>query len=366
VAVAETIRVERIPSKIERMMKAGTWASYRQVMLATGRFDVDPQADIYNTFYIGKFDIGTPKQTFSVVLDTGSSDLWVVDKTYTGSGKTKFDSSKSSTYKSMPGTFSIQYGSGAVSGFKGQDAVGFTGTSYTFATQIFGQANNLVSPMDQQPMDGICGLAFQSISSLKTPNPWMNMISAAGFKGANKTFTVWLEDLKGSPQGAAGGTFTFGNPDTTGCAATGDWVPLTADLWYEFKIDGVGSDGKFGRGGSAISDTGTSFLIGPTGDIRRVAEAIGAKMDPSMGLYKINCDPSQSTKTIDIKINGKVYPITSKNYIVSFDNDANCYVAMQGADIGTPEWILGDTFIREWCNAYDLDGKRVGLFHAIK
>ena len=37
---------------------------------------------------------------------------------------------------------------------------------------------------------------------------------------------------------------------------------------------------------------------------------------------------------------------------------------MQGADIGDPAWILGDTFIREWCNAYDLKNSQVGLFRA--
>jgi hypothetical protein len=40
----------------------------------------------------------------------------------------------------------------------------------------------------------VCGLAFQTISALKTPNLWMNIINAPGFKGANKTFTVWLQE----------------------------------------------------------------------------------------------------------------------------------------------------------------------------
>ena len=48
--------------------------------------------------------------------------------------------------------------------------------------------------MSQEPMDGICGLAFKSISSIGTPNPWNNIINQPGFKGVNKTFTVWLEE----------------------------------------------------------------------------------------------------------------------------------------------------------------------------
>jgi len=288
----------------------------------------------------------------------------VKDVSYSGQG-TKFDGSKSSTYKKLGGSWNIQYGSGGASGFKGQDTVMFYGTTYSYAGQVFGLATDLQSPMDQQPIDGICGMAFPSISAIGTNPPWLNMISAPGYTGKNTTFTVWLEELAGSPQGQKGGTFTFGQPDTTNCAAQGTWVPLSHELWYEFNIDGVGVAGQFSGSASAISDTGTSFLIGPTDAIQNIANGIGAQFDDSMGLYKINCDPSKTTATIDVKINGKVFPIRSKNYIVSFDNDANCYVAMQGADIGDPAWILGDTFIREWCNAYDLVGKQVGLFKAL-
>jgi hypothetical protein len=363
--MAEQIQVERIPSLLETMMREGRWKDFYQQKKAIGRFDqTDPQSDIYNTFYIGLIDIGTPKQEFKVVLDTGSSDLWIVDKTWSGSGKTKFDSSKSSTYKKIGGSWFIQYGSGAASGFKGQDKVCFTGTTYCFDTQILGQATDLQPPMDQQPMDGICGLAFPSISSIGTNQPWLNIINSSGFQGKNKTFTVWLEELKGSPSGQKGGTFTFGEPDVTNCATTGDWVPLSHDLWYEFNIDGVGVGGQFSGKSSAISDTGTSFLIGPSDAINNIASALNVQLDPSQGLYQINCDPSKTTKTIDVKINGKVYPIRSKNFIVSFDGGNTCYVAMAGADMGDPAWILGDTFIREYCNAYDLIGKRVGLFKA--
>jgi len=139
---------------------------------------------------------------------------------------------------------------------------------------------------------------------------------------------------------------------------------LSHDLWYEFNIDGVGSGGTFSSSSSAISDTGTGFLLGPQDAITQIANALNATLDPSQGLYTINCDPSKTTGTIDVKINGKVYSIRSKNFIVSFDNGQTCYATIEGGNFGDPAWILGVPFIREYCNAYDLIGQRIGLYKA--
>jgi len=364
-AAANTVYVERLPSILEQSMKDGTWkqkwAEYelkREIAKVKG--ESEPQTDIYNTFYLGKVNIGTPKQNFTVVLDTGSSDLWVTAMGWTGSGKHRFDPSKSSTYQKVPGTWTIQYGSGSASGTKAQDVVCFDQTDYCYAKQIFGLATQM-GVQAQQPIDGICGMAFESISSIRTPDPWMNIITRSAKMPPHPWFTVWLEELKGSPMGKKGGAFTFGDYDMVNCASSCDWVPLSHELWYEFEIDGVGSGSFSGRSASAISDTGTSFLIGPQSDIQQIATNLGGQYDGSQGLYKVPCDTSGNTKTIDVKINGKKYPIKAKDYTVSFDNDQTCYLAIAGADLGNPQWILGDTFIRSWCNAYDMQGKRVGL-----
>jgi len=365
--MGDSIPVSRVQSKAERMLDDDTWEEYYQIKKMTQRDqDVDPIVDDYNTLYIGKMDIGTPKQTFRVVLDTASADFWVVDSTWEGRGnKTKFNSGASSTYKSLGGKFHIRYGRGNVDGITGQDVVGFTGTQYSFATQMFGQVTRIDHdfPLEREPIDGMCGLAFTAISALKTPNPWLNIVNAPGFKGANNTFTVWLQELYPTPINKIGGAFTFGEPDTTHCAATGDWVPLSQDLYFEFKVDGVGAGGKFSAANSAITDTGAGFMVGPHEDIRNIATAINATHDQGRGLYMIDCDRSKTTTTIDVKINSKVYSISPKNFIVGpFGNETHCFAAMVGANLGTPAWVLGDPFIREYCNVYDLIGKRVGLF----
>jgi len=353
------MRVTRLPSKFETMVRAGL------------TLDSQNETDLYNNFYLGQMDIGTPSQRFYVVLDTGSSDLWVHGPNFPDAlmspNKTKFNPSASSTFQTVSGSFSIQYGSGSASGSLGQDTVTFTGTSYTYATQVFGVADR---GQATQPIDGICGMAFPTIAAIKVngkanPDPWYNIINSST-PPPNPWFTVWLEEDPGVPSGQLGGVFTFGDYDKQHCSSDCNWVPLSNALWYEFNIDSIGAGSyNSGKQESAISDTGTSFLIGPTAEIGGIAQALGAKGPLNNGLYSISCDASTLSTTIDVKIDGNTYSIIPKNYIfMQSQSPPLCFVAMQGARMGNPKWILGDTFIRSWCNMYDMQNKRVGLCKA--
>ncbi|CAM9273864.1 unnamed protein product, partial [Hapterophycus canaliculatus] len=133
--------------------------------------------DYYNNQYVGMIGIGSPLQYLSVVLDTGSSDLWIPGMGCTACGNhATFDGSKSTTFglltegtgsQEEPQMFEVDYGSGSVLGMEGVDNVSLAGLDLSEVR--FG----LVLYEDQQirtfMMDGIAGLGFSGLSMVTSP-----------------------------------------------------------------------------------------------------------------------------------------------------------------------------------------------------
>lgn len=129
-----------------------------------------PEVKINNfldTQYYGPISIGSPPQPFEVIFDTGSSNLWVPSKECHLSAACYlhkyFDSAKSSTYKYNGTKFNITYGSGAVSGYVGQDICTVGGLQAKDA--LFGQVTHLSGlSFLAAKFDGILGMAWPRIS----------------------------------------------------------------------------------------------------------------------------------------------------------------------------------------------------------
>jgi len=121
-------------------------------------------ADSFHVMYTAKLAIGTPAQSFSVILDSGSSCLWVVSSHLALSPKPRYlhyyDHSLSSSYRPNQKDWQIQYGVGECAGFLSADKVSLS--HLTVHNQTFGEAlllsDNFLNP--NQPLDGILGLAF--------------------------------------------------------------------------------------------------------------------------------------------------------------------------------------------------------------
>merc|ERR1711970_1304693 len=145
---------EIVRSRIAQAMAAKP----EEKLQASGSADITIQ-DFQNAQYYGSVEIGTPPQTFNVVFDTGSANLWVPNSKVglVGLLKHKYDSSKSSTYVQNGTEFKIEYGSGPVSGEYSKETVSIGGidvTDYTFAE--VDNVKGLGPAYAVGPFDGIC------------------------------------------------------------------------------------------------------------------------------------------------------------------------------------------------------------------
>lgn len=75
--------------------------------------------DFQNAQYYGEISLGSPSQTFQVIFDTGSSNLWVPVKQV--GYHHVYHHETSTSYVANGTEFRIMYGSGPVSGYLSQD-----------------------------------------------------------------------------------------------------------------------------------------------------------------------------------------------------------------------------------------------------
>ena len=239
----------------------------------------DPHSVVVNNYldaqYYIEIQVGTPGQTFKVVPDTGSSNLWIPSKQCPLSQlpcdlHSKYDSSKTSTYKANGTEFSIRYGSGACSGFMSQDSVQVG--DIVVENQLFAEVTKEPGiAFIAAKFDGIMGLGFQSIAVTGAPPVFYGMVGQG--KIDEPKFAFYLNRTAG---GASELTFGGVNPDRY----TGDftYVKLTNETYWEFAMDELSVSGtKYCDGGCrAIADSGTSLLAGPKEIVAKINKEIGA------------------------------------------------------------------------------------------
>uniref|UniRef100_A0A914E844 Peptidase A1 domain-containing protein n=1 Tax=Acrobeloides nanus TaxID=290746 RepID=A0A914E844_9BILA len=261
--------------------------------------------------YVARIYIGTPGQPFDILLDTGSPTLWVPDFDCTRcSVKNRFNSSQSSTYRSTNETWDLAYGDGSrANGIFGVDTVviGDGSDRLVLPRTTFGQAiyeNDRM--MDGSNFDGILGLGFGEINGA-TP-PLINAMNQGIIKDA--IFTVYLQK-RGYKDGAPGGSITYGELDKTHCGPVIAYYPLTsATDFFQFKLDSINFGGYMDYSSwQAISDTGTSDIVGPKHIVQRLAKEAGVTYSYSTDTYYIDCDAD--LPTLNFVIGGITYGITS-------------------------------------------------------
>uniref|UniRef100_A0A8R1DRT4 Peptidase A1 domain-containing protein n=1 Tax=Caenorhabditis japonica TaxID=281687 RepID=A0A8R1DRT4_CAEJA len=243
--------------------------------------------DFRDSEYIGMITIGKPYQTFKVVLDTGSSSLWVpgLESDASCDGKTRFNPKISDTFRSNEKPFQFDYGMGTmftsrVIGYMAQDFMTFGAyeeAQLNVPNSLFGLALMISADLSNDTnFDGILGLGPALNYDRIVTSPLLNAIQQGLLD--YPVFSVYLE-RHGLTSNVPGGLFTYGDIDTDNCGPIIDWLPFVSDSNYEFMIDSVSiGNYTYTRKMQVLSDTGTSFIAAPFYVLNGVVAALGARV----------------------------------------------------------------------------------------
>ncbi|MGH0172155.1 UNVERIFIED_CONTAM: hypothetical protein FKN15_000626 [Acipenser sinensis] len=226
--------------------------------------------------YSGVISIGTPAQSFYVQFDTGSSNLWVASTYCSSQACTnipRFNPTQSSTWSSNGQTFSLQYGTGSLTGVFGYDTVTIGGITLT-NQEVGLSTNEPGTNFMYVGYDGILGLAYPSESVQGQPTV-MDTMMQNNMLNAN-VFAFYL-----SRNEAQGSEMTFGGVDQS--RYTGDiyWTDVTNQMYWQIEINGFSINNQetdWCQGGcQSIVDTGTSLLACPQQYLGYLQQYIGAQ-----------------------------------------------------------------------------------------
>ncbi|KAF9898450.1 Vacuolar protease A [Lobosporangium transversale] len=317
-----------------------------------------PLSNFMNAQYYGEISIGSPPQTFKVVFDTGSSNLWV-PSTHCNSIAcflhNRYDSKKSSTFKANGTEFGIQYGSGSLEGIISNDNIEVGGV--VIKHQDFGESvkePGLAFAFGK--FDGIFGLGYDTISVLGVVPPFYNLVNQKLID--EPVFGFYL----GQAESSVGGQMTLGGVDSNHFEGDIDWYKVRRKGYWEIDLNKIQlGDESVDLEAGAVIDTGSSLIVLETALAEMINKQIGATKNYA-GQYVVDCNLVPSLPDFSFFFGKKEYKLSGSDYVLNAGG--SCVSGFMGMDF--PEqlgdlWIVGDVFLRKYYSVYDLGKDRVGF-----
>ncbi|KAF8939232.1 aspartic peptidase domain-containing protein [Dissophora ornata] len=312
--------------------------------------------------YYGPIKIGTPGQRFLVDFDTGSSDVWVdSNKCHTKACKThtRFDASKSRTFKNDGRQWNITYGDGSGAfGALASDIVNVGGISIR---QTIALVTNETSAFIGSPEDGMFGLGFNGNEVIAGVQTFLdNAIHHK--KIAKPLVSIFLPSERRAK--GKGGQYLFGAINHSLYTGELHYVPVNGAQWWQVEFEDLLFNGKsLGQKSQGIVDTGTTLMIlGDQAAAEVHARIPGSINDPING-WLVPCKATLEMKgSIAFKLAGKSFevPLADMPFAPVVKGSKNCVSGVQGGEDGF--WIVGDTFIKNnYCVFDHSTPPRLGL-----
>ncbi|MCJ1283389.1 hypothetical protein MMC26_002717 [Xylographa opegraphella] len=313
--------------------------------------------DLLDFSYFSAVQFGSSGAMLYMLLDTGSSDTWVMgsDCKSTACGThTTFGQENSATLKTSETSFSETYGTGNVSGMVVSDTVEFAGMKVPLT---FGSGSEVSDHFDNYPMDGILALGRPGPCNLGGPT-FLQALGNAKLLPAN----IFGINLQRHADGTTDGEVNFGTVDTSKFEGELTYVDTANDQLWEIPIDDVLVDGVACKitGNTAIIDTGTSQLFMPPAQAKQFFAQISGSVQMDSETFHIPCATTISIQMVFAKV---PFSISPEDYVGSPVTGGNlCASTIFGVQVeGPTQFLLGDVFLKNVYSVFDSDKSRIGF-----
>ncbi|KAK3310865.1 aspartic peptidase domain-containing protein [Chaetomium strumarium] len=380
---------------------------------SAGRRDTHPEQlinDVSGGGYYVQVEVGTPGQSMTMLLDTGSSDAWVLghdadlctepdlQHVYGMTCTDTYDPDKSSTDKLVKSDgFKITYLDG------GTAAGDYISDDFTIGG-VTVKSLQMAYVTKAARGSGILGLGFSASERAATKYP--NLIDEMANQGliGCKAFSLYLNDRR-----ADSGTILFGGIDTDKFIGPLSILPLykpAGGNYSSFEVNYAGISLTFTNGSDlsvptsvldhptyAVLDSGTTLSYLPDEMTAPLYSALHTVYDADLRMTLIDCaylqaepslrltftfSPSPSTARISVPVWELILDILPAAYPAppEFPSQRACVFGIQstalfsstgtvkGGEKGVNFTLLGDSFLRSAYAVFDLTHYQIGLAQA--
>jgi len=329
--------------------------------------------------YFTQVSVGTPAQTFGLVLDTGSSDLWFATTSCVScpSGTQEFNTAKSTSLQTGTNHVTLNYGSGSAQGVIAQDTVSMG--PFTVSKQVFVAVTSVSTNTIEGQLAGIMGLAFQGIAGSTALPFWQALINNNELTNPEFSFyiTRFVNDASAQEE-EPGGILTLGGTNSTLYQGDIDFQSFTSPIsggsfWLQTVtdviVDGTSVSLPGGDLNIAAIDTGTSLIGAPTAAVNAIWAAVPGSVPLSGQQAGFFAFPCSTQLSIAISFGGPAWPIRVADLNLGTVGSGRCLGAIFDITLGTnvpagsanPAWIIGDTFLKNVYSVFRASPPAVGF-----
>lgn len=323
--------------------------------------------------YYATLEVGTPPQQYAVILDTGSSDLWLQSVDCAPCTGKKIDPSSSSSLHDSSTPFSITYGIGTVKGTLVNDVVSI-GSAFTVQNQVFGLVNYTLGTPVPGDIVGLMGLGFKNLAVSQAMPFWEALVSNGQWSVPVMSF--WMtryNNVSAATDAEFGGEFIMGGTNEALYTGDIDYVslPYASDpTFWAIPLQRITVNGqKVSAGSNALAaiDTATSLIGGPPREVEALYAAVPNAQRGEGLLEGFWTYPCAQRVELTLNFGGRTWPMASDDFALTTSDPDTCVGAIFETTLGgsgnaqIPTWYIGASFLKNVYSVFRYDPPSVGF-----